>query len=156
MKQGDCVLEGDKQQNDSSFLFSSSRFLSFFISKMSAKESFVENLPRQSREKLQKLNEEQERQSEHQKFVNILPLQSRSREKGLHFLPLVYSSSFQNFFPISKFEKAFEAIRKNERDCKETLRRYNFRKPRQEVGFNEQVHLISISNFEKEQQKDDL
>jgi hypothetical protein len=32
---------------------------------MSAKESFVENLPRQSREKLQKLNEEQERQSEH-------------------------------------------------------------------------------------------
>jgi hypothetical protein len=26
---------------------------------------------------------------------------------------------------ISKFEKTFEEIRKNEKDCKETLRRYN-------------------------------
>jgi len=32
------------------------------------------------------------------------------------------------------FERAFEAIRKNERDYKETLRRYNFRKPRRETS----------------------
>jgi hypothetical protein len=30
---------------------------------------------------------------------------------------------------ISKFAKAFEEIRKNERDCRVTLRRYSFRKP---------------------------
>jgi len=31
---------------------------------------------------------------------------------------------------MSKYEKAFEAIKKNERKYKKTLRRYSFRKPR--------------------------
>jgi hypothetical protein len=39
-----------------------------------------------------------------------------------------YYSSFQKNSPISTFERDFEAIRKNEKDCKETLRRYSFRK----------------------------
>jgi hypothetical protein len=39
---------------------------------MNAEESFVENLHRQSREKLQKLKEEYERLREQQKFANIL------------------------------------------------------------------------------------
>jgi hypothetical protein len=50
---------------------------------------------------------------------------------------------------ISKFEKAFEAIRKNKKDCKETLKRYNFRKLIRHVGFSEQVNLISVSKFEE-------
>jgi hypothetical protein len=62
MKWDDYISKGDKEQNTSSFLFSTSKSLSFFVSKMSAKESFVENLQRQSREKLQKLKKEQERQ----------------------------------------------------------------------------------------------
>jgi len=52
--------------------------------------------------------------------------------------------------------KAFEEIRKNERDCRVTLRRYSFRKPVKEASPNEQVSLISISNFEEEKQKDNL
>ncbi len=36
------------------------------------------------------------------------------------------------------------------------MRRYNFRKPKREVGSNEQVGPISISDFEEEKQKDDL
>jgi hypothetical protein len=38
---------------------------------------------------------------------------------------------------LSKFEKAFEVIRKNDKDCKETLRRYNVKKPRKEAGISE-------------------
>ncbi len=57
---------------------------------------------------------------------------------------------------ISKFEKAFEEIRKNESDCRETLRRYSFRKLRKEVDPSEQVNPISISNLKKTKQKDDL
>jgi hypothetical protein len=41
---------------------------------MSVEKSFMENLQRQSRERLHKLKEEQERQREQHKFVNILPL----------------------------------------------------------------------------------
>ncbi len=57
---------------------------------------------------------------------------------------------------IFKFEKAFEAIKKNEKDCKETLRRYNFRKPKKQIGPSEQVDPILISNLEEDQQKDNL
>jgi len=39
---------------------------------MNAEESLVEKLQRKSREKLQKLKEEQERLKEQQKFANIL------------------------------------------------------------------------------------
>jgi hypothetical protein len=67
------------------------------------------------------------------------------QKKGLPFPFPVYSSSFS--FPISKFEKTFEVTRKNERDYKETLRKYSFRKPRREVGFSEQVNPISIFRF---------
>jgi len=54
------------------------------------------------------LKEEEERLREQHKFANILLLQSRSPDKGLPF-----SSSLKSF-SRSKFEKAFEAIRKNE------------------------------------------
>jgi hypothetical protein len=70
------------------------------------------------------LKEEEERLREQHKFANILLLQSRSPDRGLPF-----SSSLKSF-SRSKFEKTFEAIRKNEWDCKETLKRYNFKKPR--------------------------
>jgi hypothetical protein len=53
-------------------------------------------------------------------------------------------------------KKAFEAIRKNERYCKETLRRYNFKKPIRKTCISEQVGLISIFDYEEEKQKDDL
>jgi hypothetical protein len=46
--------------------------------------------------------------------------------------------------------KTFEAIRKIERDCKETLKRYNFRKPRRHVGLSEQVYPNFISDFEED------
>jgi len=35
-------------------------------------------------------------------------------------------------------------------NCKETLRRYNFRKPIREASLNEQVGPISILDFEEE------
>jgi hypothetical protein len=41
---------------------------------MSTEKSLVEKLQKQSREKLQKLKEEQKRLREQQKFVNILSL----------------------------------------------------------------------------------
>jgi len=44
MKGNDYILEGDKQQSASSFSISTNKFLSFFISRMNAKESFVEKL----------------------------------------------------------------------------------------------------------------
>jgi len=83
---------------------------------------------------------------EQQKFTNILPLQSRSSKRGPPFPSLVYYYYFssQKSYLISKFERAFEAIRKNKRDCKETLRRYNFRKPKIWVGPSEQVGPIFI------------
>jgi hypothetical protein len=46
MKQGDNALKGGKHYNNYLFSFSTSRFQSFFISKMSVEESFVENLQR--------------------------------------------------------------------------------------------------------------
>jgi hypothetical protein len=55
--------------------------------------------------------------------------------------PIYSSYSFQRSFPLSKFEKAFEPIRKNDRVCNETLKRYSFRKPKREEGTSEQVDL---------------
>jgi hypothetical protein len=72
----------------------------------------------------------------------------RSPERGLPF-PFVYSSSsFHKSSPISKFEKAFEAITKNEGDYTKTLRRYSFRRPQKKAGRNEQVNPISIFDYE--------
>jgi hypothetical protein len=81
---------------------------------MSAKESFVEKLSRKSRKRLHKLRKEkEERQRKHHNFINILPLQSRSPERGSPFpSPIYSSSSSQRSSPLSKFEKAFEAIKK--------------------------------------------
>jgi hypothetical protein len=45
-KRDGCISEGGKQQIASSFSFSANKFLSFFVSKMSAKEIFVEKLQR--------------------------------------------------------------------------------------------------------------
>jgi hypothetical protein len=58
MKRGDNISKGGKHQNDSLFLFSKNKFQLFFVSRMSAKESLVEKLQRQSKEKLQKLKKE--------------------------------------------------------------------------------------------------
>jgi hypothetical protein len=49
-KQDDGTFIINKEQNNSSFLFSVNKFLSFSISRMNTKESFVEKLQRQSRE----------------------------------------------------------------------------------------------------------
>jgi hypothetical protein len=117
---------------------------------MSAKDIFVEKLERQSKEKLQKLKEEIDKHKEQHKFANILLLQCRPPERGPPFpSPISSSSSSQRSSPISKFEKVFEEILRNERDCKETLRRYSFRKPRREVGPSEQVNPISIFDSEE-------
>jgi hypothetical protein len=98
------------------------------------------------------LKKEQERLREQYKFANILPLQSRFPKRGLPFPSPVYYSYFSHKSSlISKFEKAFETIKKIERDCKEALKRYNFRKPRRWAGSNEQVGPISISNLEEDQ-----
>jgi hypothetical protein len=66
-------------------------------------------------------------------------LQFRSLKRGLPFPSPIYSSSSssQRSFLFFKFEKAFEAIRKNDKDCKEYLRRYNFKKPRKEASISE-------------------
>jgi hypothetical protein len=57
---------------------------------------------------------------------------------------------------LFKFEKYFEAIRKNDKKCKEILMRYNFKKPIREASTSEQVGSISIFDFEEEKQKDNL
>jgi hypothetical protein len=54
MKRHDYIVEGGKQRSASSFSFSINKFPSFFLSKMSVDESFVEKLRRQSKERLQK------------------------------------------------------------------------------------------------------
>jgi hypothetical protein len=61
MKRSDNVSKGNKHQNNYLFSFSISRFQLFFVSRMNIEESLLENLQRKSREKLQKLKEEQER-----------------------------------------------------------------------------------------------
>jgi hypothetical protein len=57
---------------------------------------------------------------------------------------------------LCKFERAFEAIRKNNRYYKEALRKYNFRKPRREVGMSEHVGPIFIFDSKEEWEWDDL
>jgi hypothetical protein len=47
-------------------------------------------------------------------------------------------------------------IRKNNKDCKKTLRKYYFKKPKREASTNEQVGLILISNSKEELERDDL
>jgi hypothetical protein len=44
MKRGDNISEGGNHKSDSLFLFSKNMFQSFTVSKMSAKESFVDKL----------------------------------------------------------------------------------------------------------------
>ncbi len=85
------------------------------------------------------------------KFINILFLLSKSLERSLPFLSVVYYyySSHKSSL-ISKFERAFKAIKINERGYKETLRRYNFKEPRRQVGSSEQVNPISISNSKED------
>jgi hypothetical protein len=59
---------------------------------------------------------------EQQKFVNILPLQFRSIERGPPFPSPIYFFIFysQKSSPISKFERAFEVIKQ----MKEIVRKY--------------------------------
>jgi hypothetical protein len=86
-----------------------------------------------------------------------LPSQFKSSERGPPFPSPVYSSSSsQRSSPLFKFEKYFETIKKNDRDCKETLKRDNFRKPKKEANTSEQVGSISIFNSNEKKQKDDL
>jgi hypothetical protein len=81
----------------------------------------------------------------------ICTLQSKSLERGPPFPSPIYSSSFsQKSSPISKCERALEAIRKDEKDYKGTLKRYSFKKPRRQASFSKQIGPISISNFEED------
>jgi hypothetical protein len=52
MKRSDNVLEGKNHNIDYLFSFSTSKFQSFFVSRMNAKKSVVEKLQRQFKEKL--------------------------------------------------------------------------------------------------------
>ncbi len=81
------------------------------------------------------------------KNSNILPSQSRFQERGPAFPSPIYSSSSQRSFLLFKFERDFVMIRKNNRDCKETLKKYNFKKLRRKVGTSEQVGPIFIFDF---------
>jgi len=86
-----------------------------------------------------------------------LPLQSRSPKRGSPFpSPIYFSSSSQRSSPLSTFERAFEAIGKNNKNCKETFRKYNFRKPIIETCASEQVGLIFIFGTKEEQEQDNL
>jgi hypothetical protein len=58
--QDDCVSKCNKQPNTPSFFIFANKFFSFFVSIMSAEESFVEKLQRHSKERLQKLREEKQ------------------------------------------------------------------------------------------------
>jgi hypothetical protein len=57
---------------------------------------------------------------------------------------LVYYFSSPRSSLLFKFESAFEVIKKNNRDCKETLKKYNFKKLRREACTSEQVGSIFI------------
>jgi hypothetical protein len=57
---------------------------------------------------------------------------------------------------LFKFEKAFEAIKKNDKNYKFFLKKYNSRKPKREVGTSEHVGSISIFDSKKDREKDDL
>jgi hypothetical protein len=46
MKQDDYISKGDKEQSASSFLSSTSKLLSFFVSRMNVEESFMDKLQR--------------------------------------------------------------------------------------------------------------
>jgi hypothetical protein len=77
---------------------------------MSVKENFVEKLQRQSRQRLLKLREQkQERQREQKNSPNILPLQSRSLERGRHFHLLFILLLLKDLFYCLSL-KAFETI----------------------------------------------
>jgi hypothetical protein len=125
---------------------------------MNVEKSFVEKLQRLSREtRLQELKEEkQKRQRKQQKISNILPLKSRFLEISSPFSTPIYSSSSQRSSPLSKFERVFEAIKKNNKNCKEIVRKYNFKKPKKEIGTSEQVGPIFISDTKEKRKWDDL
>jgi hypothetical protein len=53
-------------------------------------------------------------------------------------------------------KELLKQLEKNERDCKETLRRYSFKKPKRHACPSEQVNPIFILDHEQDQQKDDL
>jgi len=74
-------------------------------------------------------------------------LQFKSLEKGL---------PFPRSYLLSKFEKAFKMIKKNNIDCKETLRKYNFKKLRREACISEQVGPIFIFDIKEERGWDNL
>jgi len=72
---------------------------------MSAKGIFVEKLQREFRKKLHKLKDKQERQREQQKFTNILPLQSRSPERGPPFFLFIFLLPFEDLFQYLSLRK---------------------------------------------------
>ncbi len=91
--------------------------------------------------------EKQKRQRKQQKNPNILLLQSRSPKRGSPFPSLFIILIFSKIFSIVYlFERAFEATKKNNKDCKQTLKKYSFRNPRREISISEHVGLICISN----------
>ncbi len=146
MKKDDCILDDNDQHNASLFSFSTNKFVSFFCFQNACRRKFcweITNTIQKNYKSRKKKNKKTKKN-----LANILPLQSNSPKRGLPFpSPIYYSFSSKRSSSISKFEKAFEAIRKNEKDYKETLRSYNFRKPKRKADSSEQVNLISIFDF---------
>ncbi len=85
-----------------------------------------------------------------------MPLHFRSLEKGLPFPILVYYFSSPRASLLSKFDSAFKVTKKNNKDCKETFKKYSFKKLRREACTSEQVGPIFISDTKKEREWDDL
>jgi hypothetical protein len=54
---------------------------------------------------------------------------------------------------LSRFEKVFETIRKNNRNCKEILKKYNLKKSRRKASTNEHVGLIFIFDSKRSRSK---
>jgi len=135
MKWGEYVSKGSNDNNTYLFLFSTRKWLLFFISKMNVEKNLVEKL-----------------QKHLQKCYMIWSKSKRDKKssKILQTFASIISSYFHRSSLISKFEKAFEAIKKNETNCRETLKRCSFRKPKKETSHNEQVFLISIFKTKEE------
>jgi hypothetical protein len=84
MERGDKVSKVGNHYNDLLFSFSTSSFQSFFVFRMIVEESVVGKLQRQSKEKLQKLKEEQEGLRK-QKKLQTFCLYSLGLQKEVHF-----------------------------------------------------------------------
>jgi isochorismate hydrolase len=84
-----------------------------------------------------------------------LPLQFRFPKRGLPFPSHVYYFSFPRSSLLFKFERDFNVIKNNNKNYKDTLRKYNFKKLR-EACTSEHVGLIFIFDIKEEREWDNL